>query len=205
MTSYTHSNLLANLNRLTPLSFNQQAEIARLLEYQELPRDTLILESGQVSDRIYFINEGLVRGFYERNGKEYTLWLGFAGEFVYSVKSFMSQTPSADSIVLVSECKLSSLSYQNLHSLYEKDPIWNKLGRLMFENYYAAAIERIRSFQSLSAAERYDQVDKRYPNILEEVKLIHLASYLGMTPEHLIRSRAGKESRQYIQSKRHKN
>lgn len=191
-------NLLDTLNQLISLSPNQQEEISRLLEYQELPKDASILKSGQVSDRIYFINEGLVRAFYERDGKEHTLWLGFAGEFVYSVKSFIEQSPSLDTIVLVTDCKFTSLSYQNLQYLYNKDPIWNKFGRLMFEKYYVILIERIRLFQSLSAAERYDQVDKRHPNILEEVKLTHLASYLGMAPETLSRLRAKQKRRQRI-------
>jgi CRP-like cAMP-binding protein len=193
-----HNKILASFSRLITLSSDQQVEIARLLEYQELPKDTVILASGQISDRIYFINEGLVRAFYQRDGKEHTLWLGFAGEFVYAVQSFIEQSPSIDTIVLVTDCKLSSLSFQRIQYLYEKDPIWNKFVRLMFEKYYVILTERIRTFQSLSAAERYDQVDKRHPNILAEVKLAHLASYLGMTPETLSRLRAKQARRKHI-------
>ncbi len=193
-----HSKLLATLDHFVPLNSKQQEEIIRLLEYQEFPQNTVLLKTGQISDRISFVNEGLVRGFYERDGKEHTLWLGFVGEFVYSVRSFQEQSPSRDNIILLTDCKFSSLSYQNLQFLYEKDPIWNQLGRKLFENYYALAIERIRSFQSLSAPERYDQVYKRHPTILEDVKLVYLASYLGMTPETLSRLRAKQERRKRI-------
>ncbi len=172
-----------------------------MLEFQEFPRDTVLLQCDEICNRLHFVIEGAVRAVYYRDDKEFIPWLGFEKEFVYSIYSFTSQKPSSESIILISDCKFSSISYENLQFLYEKDPIWNKLGRLLFEKTCVKLYNRIRYYQSLSAAERYDQIHQRHPDILDRVKLLHLASYLGMTPETLSRLRSRKERRQRIYDK----
>lgn len=197
-----YEKLLNSLNKIYPLSLKQQEEICNTFEFQNLPRDTILLKVGEVCNHTHFIVEGLARSSYKKDSKEFVTWLGFEGEFVHSAQSFLLREPSLESIVLISDCKLLSLSHPNLELLYEKDPIWNKVGRLLYELHYITLQARLNSHLSMSAAERYDQIYLRHPDILDRVKLVHLASYLGMTPETLSRLRANKEKRQRIYGKR---
>ncbi|WP_254175315.1 Crp/Fnr family transcriptional regulator, partial [Planktothrix pseudagardhii] len=165
------------INQFTKLNPQQQGELSKLIKPQELPKDTVLLEQGQVSNYLHFLREGVVRAFYYRDGKEITSWFGFEGKVISCYYSFISRKPSSESIVVVSDCKLLSISYENIQFLYTQDPIWNKLGRLMVEHYYIEAQERVTALQSLSAAERYDELIRQYPKILEQVKLGYIASY----------------------------
>ncbi len=189
------------LNQFVQLNPQQQAELLKFMKLQELPKDTVLLNQGEVSNYLHFLLEGVVRSVYLKDGKEITSWFGFQGRVISCYYSFISRKPCSESIVVISDCKLLSISYENIQFLYTQDPIWNKLGRLMVEHYYVEAQERVTSLQSLSAAERYDQLLQQYPNILEQVKLGHIASYLGITQETLSRIRAKQEQRQRIYHK----
>jgi CRP-like cAMP-binding protein len=57
-----------------------------------------ILSEGQISTHIHFIEAGLVRVFYLRDGKEITTYLSDDNGFVSSYSSFINQTKSFENI-----------------------------------------------------------------------------------------------------------
>ena len=190
--------LFSTLDQLVTLTSTQQAEIRQIMKPLELHKDSVLLEQGEVCGYLYFLSEGVVRQIYHQEDREITSWFAFEGEFVNSFFSFVSRRPSLESIVLVSDCKLLILSYEGLQYLYQKDLIWNKVGRLVMERYFIELEERLFAMQLHSAAERYDKLLQKHPYILSKVKLGHLASYLGVTQETLSRIRAKWEKRQRI-------
>lgn len=193
-----YQKLFGKLNQFVVLSSKHQEELGKLVRSQELPKNAVLLELDETSNYLHFLVEGTVRAIYCQDSKEITAWFGFEGDFASSFYSFVSRKPSPERIVTTSDCKLLSISYETLQFLYEKDVVWNKLGRLVTEWYYIEYRERILSLQSMSAAERYDDLIEKHPDILGKVKLGHLASYLGMTQENLSRLRATWKNRQRI-------
>ncbi|HEY9599584.1 MAG TPA: Crp/Fnr family transcriptional regulator, partial [Cyanophyceae cyanobacterium] len=144
--------------------------------------------------------EGIVRQYYCLEGKEMTSRFAFEGDFTYSLYSFLSRKPSKTMISCVSDCKFLVITYEGLQYLYDNDPDWNRIGRVLTEHYYIELEERAFLMKAQTASERYDDFMQRYPDLVERVKLGHLASYLGVTQETLSRIRA-----RYRNRKRHHN
>ena len=78
---------------------------------------------------------------------------------------------------------------QDIEQLYKDYPQLERYFRILFQNAYVHTQQRLNSALYVPAAERYRQLLERNPAIAQRVPLIHIASYLGITPESLSRIR----------------
>lgn len=64
-----------------------------------------------------------------------------------------------------------------------------KLGRKLMESFLIEKEERIIDQLSLTAQMRYSKLLKCYPEIIQNVPVKYIASYIGIQPESLSRIR----------------
>ena len=193
-----YETLLQRLNQLVPLTPQQQQDLCLVIQTVELTKDSCLIEAGQVSNHLYFVVEGILRSFYNFEGKEVTRWLCFSEHFATSYFSFVYRQPSEDTIALITDAKLLSISYENLQYLTQQDAVWVDLNRRLLEYYYTALLKRVMSFQTQSTVERYEKLLQEQPNIENNVPLGYIASYLGMTQETLSRIRSRRKKRKAL-------
>ncbi|MCC3159075.1 Crp/Fnr family transcriptional regulator [Hymenobacter sp. 15J16-1T3B] len=182
--------LLARLRALYPLSDACLASITELMRREELPARRALLAPGQVANRIYFVESGLARGYYLHEGREANTWFMREGDFLISIVSFLTRTVSQEFMELLEDSVLYSVSYEQLQQLYRDFPEFNYVGRLLTEHYYVLSEQRTQQLRLLRAEQRYEQLVRAFPEVLQRVPLKHLASYLGVTPETISRIRA---------------
>jgi CRP/FNR family transcriptional regulator, anaerobic regulatory protein len=180
-----YKQLFQAFNQILPMGLKEQEDLRRVTYLLELPKDSFLLKQGQICNHLHFIAKGAVRAVQYDNEKEIIPWFGFEGDIVNSHLSFTSRKPSLKSIILISDCTFLSITYESLQYLYSKDLIWQHISRCFIERYYTDLQERLISFLSLSASERYEQLLQKYPDIENRVNLGHIASYLGIRQETL--------------------
>ena len=78
---------------------------------------------------------------------------------------------------------------EDLDRLAQNNHRWVEVFRFFAEEQYVALEQRIFSYQKEKAKQRYNDLIKKQPQLLQEVSLQHLASYLNITPRHLSRIR----------------
>lgn len=184
--------LLEVINKIGFVSEELKLFLGQHLKPANFPKKHQLLTAGQVSNRMYFVASGVLRGYYLKDDKEVTTWIMPENEFVVSILSFYTRQPSYEYIELLEESTLWSLSYEKLQQAYVLFPEFNLIGRVLTERYYVLSEYRSYYLRMHSAEERLQLLLNDFPTILGRVKHKHIASLLSITPETLSRLLAKK-------------
>lgn len=180
--------LLSMLNAIRPMSQPLINYLQLVIVAFELRKNQFLLKKGRVSDHIYYVSEGILRGYYEdEDKKQTTKWFMDEGNVITSVDSFFSRTPTLEPIQALEPSLLFGITYQQLYHAYEHFPEFNYHGRELTQNYHVINERRISALQRLRARERYLYTKETQPRIVERVPNNLLASYLGIKKETLSR------------------
>lgn len=173
---------------LPPRSFAKFREVTFPLSFR---RDDVMLEYGQVSKHVYIMLSGIVRLTRILKGRgETTVMFLAGGDIVISPESFYTQTPSIVKLTAVTNIFCIALPWDELQILYREFIEFNVVARLLTEQYYRQALERLTWFYE-NPELRYEYVLHAYPDLAIHISVKELASYLGMAPETLSRIRHG--------------
>jgi CRP/FNR family transcriptional regulator, anaerobic regulatory protein len=182
--------LFIQLNGIRRLSAGLENRLRVILTKKHFKKGEIILEQGKVSKDIYFIKTGLIRGFEWKKNQEVTTWLMKEGDIIFSPESFMEQVPSDESIVALEDCEVWGITYDQLESIYDEFPEFNRHGRIITGKYYIHN-KKLNSFLTrYTAKEKYLILLQNEPDLIKRVPLKYLASYLDVTPETLSAIRA---------------
>ena len=182
--------LFEHLQFFYQLTTEAQQALEASFENIVLPKNEFLVTEGKTCRRMYFLQQGCLRGFYNLDGKEITHWFGFENDFVTSFHSFITQEPAVENIQLMEGCVLWAISKESLTTLFNKHHDIERLVRIAYEKYYIRLEERYVNAQFKTATERYENLLLERPHIIERAPLGYIASYLGISQETLSRIRA---------------
>lgn len=190
MPSVAYMNLSDFLLSLIPFSPDELQDIISHFEKENMPKDTMLIEQGQISKKLYFVEKGMGRSYYlKEDGKEVTQWFFGVGKFMSSVDSFFQQSPSLYYLETLEDSTVYSISNEKMDLLFSKYHKMEQLGRLVSIEMLTKVVNKLNAIQFQTARERYDYMLAEFPDISYRVPLGHIASYLGMTQETLSRIR----------------
>jgi CRP-like cAMP-binding protein len=159
------------------------------LKQRRFKKNATILPQGNKEEYLSFIEKGILRLHVKSEDKDFTFAFGFEGNFVSAYDSFLFQTHSQYEVTTITETILWSVKYADLQEIYNTTLMGDRIGRLASEELFKIKMERLLSMMTESAEERYLNLMKNEPILLQQIPLKYLASYIGITPEALSRIR----------------
>lgn len=159
------------------------------LTIQYLKKGQLLTRNGEVCKQVSFINEGLLRMFYLVDGKEISTGFVPENNYLAQYDSFLTLEPSTGNIDALEDCELINLSYEDMQALYKEKPVFQIFGRKIAEMLFIMISSQTTSLLTLRPEERYRNLMEHEPYIAQRVPQYMIASYIGITPEHLSRLR----------------
>ncbi len=151
------------------------------------------LQEGEVCKYSAFVIKGAMRQYrVDDKGEEHIIKVYIENWWANDRESFMKQTPSDYFIDAWEDTDALLVTKTNLTELIDRIPALSEWIRKLEVNFAIASQKRLNAAISLSAEERYHDLEKTYPEFLQRFPQHIIASYLGINRETLsrIRSRA---------------
>lgn len=177
---------IAQQRAIYPLSDETARILVDEMEEISVSKGDFLIWEGERDPYVWFVKEGLVRAFVERDKRDITLWFASAGEIV----NMAYRNISAYNLEMVEETQLLRISASRLESLCEQTlDLANWMRKLL--DYYLREYENYFINDSWSdAREQYETLLRTRPDLFQRVPLKHIASYLQITPQSLSRIRS---------------
>ena len=150
----------------------------------------MILEEGEVCENIYYLDKGLIRQFYFKNGKEVTEHLGSDRSIFMCIESLFRETPSFLQVEAIESCQIYALPKHRLEQVALHNVNIQILYRKILEESLILSQVHADLVRFETAGDRYKKMCKLMPQVVLRAPLVYIASYLQMTPETLSRVRA---------------
>jgi CRP-like cAMP-binding protein len=149
----------------------------------------MLLEDGQVCTTIGFLNSGVVREYSFDKGKETTVDFVTENQFVVAFRSFIMGTPARQYLEALTDINMLVFKREDINALYDNYKVWERFGRLIIEQVFCGMEEKRKATIATTHEEQYRNFASEYPQVVQQVPQYYIASYLGLTPEHLSRIR----------------
>lgn len=186
---HTMEKLINYIKLKTEIDKNDLDLLERLFVFQRVGPNTIFTSEGKVERYIYFLNKGIVQGYQNINGKVIVGQLIKEGDFFTSFDSFMQEAPGQDNFESINNCEVYKISKPDFLVWKSAADKWNNFIQDVVNDHLNCKMERVRDFQSLTAKERYIKFMEAYPDLVLNVKVDTIASFLGIEPQSLSRIR----------------
>lgn len=163
--------------------------LASIIQMKKIPKGTILLDEGQIAQYFTYVDEGLLRQFYYKNGHNVTEHFACEGTLMYCIQSLFRQEPTELMAEAIDTSVVYLIPYSELVKLTAQYSSIAQFVRKLLEDGLISSQMKADSWRFETAEERYLRFLRDFPQAAREAPVGDIASYLLMTPETLSRMR----------------
>lgn len=179
-------------NQLSPLNSNAAEDLAACLQTKSIEKGNLLLKRGTVCNKLFFINQGLLKTFFDKEDKEFIMRFFQDKTFCSVLDSFTSQRPSLYNIMALEDTEVSYITQIDIELLCRKHHCIETAFRKLLSFAVTMMMKRVSEMLEENGTERYNHFLQENGHLLQRISLGDLANYLGITQVSLSRIRGKK-------------
>jgi CRP-like cAMP-binding protein len=190
LTSADRAAFFASLRRTAPLDDADLAAVEPHAQIRRLPAGAMFLSCGELAVDCGTLLTGMVREYFPlEDGREVTRRFAGPGDYVGSLSDLLSGEPARSSVVAEADARVVVIPWRRIRELVAARRAWADLHTRVAERLYLGKAAREYELLALDAEARYQRFRALYAALEPAIALRHVASYVGITPEHLSRLR----------------
>jgi CRP/FNR family transcriptional regulator, anaerobic regulatory protein len=188
--------LAAILACFAPVDAPAVAALAPHAERRTFDAGSYLLRGGDAATRLFLVEQGLLREHYVgEDGAEHTRAFLAEHSAGGSLVDLVSGQPATTYLQALETSRVLAIAYRTFDQLTDEYPALERLARRVAELVAVRKTRREYELLVLPASARYEAWLRQHPALDARVSGRLLASYLGITPEHLSRLRAARRRR----------
>ncbi|MEO0787325.1 MAG: Crp/Fnr family transcriptional regulator [Bacteroidota bacterium] len=172
----------------TPVLHTEWELIASCLVRAEYSRGDILLKSGKLCRKLYFLESGFLRFYIDKDGRDITKFFTHSPYCFTAQKSFTTDAPSDEAIEVLQDAVIWEMPKKEAFDLLVY-PHWSTFIRKLIQEVQFNTEQILEDLQNLTAEERYVNMVEAGDQILIHAPLKDIASYLGIAPQSLSRIR----------------
>ena len=171
----------------------QEAQLQdNLWNYTELSKGCLLLKEGSNSKKVFYVEKGLMRLYYLKDGKDITHFF-FAESMIYApIENIFLNRYHPYRLELLENSIIRTMDFSEIEKHLYTNIKFQQLAYYLMTDTIKKLADRLYSIQFQSAQDKYKILLENYPGILLRAPLGYIASYLGITRQTLSVIRAEK-------------
>lgn len=183
--------LLEYFDGFIPLTQEERDLVTAKFRLRLFRKKQYVLQAGDHCTQFNFVLRGCLRMYkVDEQGNTHVLQFASENNWINDLGSFHQFKPSSLDIDALEDTVVLQISYNELISLYQAAPKFDRIFRVIIENGFIRLQERLLQNISVTAEERYLSFQELYPHLVNRLSQVQIASFLGITPEFLSRLRS---------------
>lgn len=183
------SELLIFLSKLPSLTKEEVETLAENIPVRFFKKGTVLVKEGDICNKCYFVLKGCLRQYLIIDGDDKTTQFYTEEQAAVFFTSFTNQSKSESHLSCVEDSILIVGEPDSETDMYKKFPKLEQITRMMMAQDFGKTQDALSYFIASSPEERYLNLLKTKPDLLQRVPQHQLASYIGVSPESLSRIR----------------
>ena len=182
--------LREHIEKIIPLTDDEFAFVRTHFSEKHYKKREFLIEKGKSVKYAYFVVTGLLKLVHtDASGKQHIVSFAMEDWWESDFLAYYTQTKATMSLQCLEDTSVLCLSLEDYQKVCAG---LQKMEHFFLQKSNAGHIasqQRILSFLTSNAKERYEQLLKRYPSLFQRVPKPLIASYLGVSRETLSRLR----------------